>query len=62
MLARGTERRDLLETVQGYVIFKAATFQTGHGLAMVHNPVAPSHFLPLHFTVGEIGHRVYYLW
>ena len=30
MLARGTERRDLLETVQGYVILKAATFETGH--------------------------------
>ena len=28
MLARGTERRDLLETVQGYVILKAATFET----------------------------------
>ena len=28
------ERRDLLETVQGYVILKAATFETGHGFAL----------------------------
>ena len=41
--ARGTERRDLLETVQGYVILKAATFETGHGFALGHNPVSYTH-------------------
>ena len=43
MLARGTERRDLLEPVQGYVILKAATFETGHGFALGHNPVSYTH-------------------
>ena len=53
MLARGTERRDLLETVQGYVILKAATFETGHGFALGHNPGAPSPFVTWQFTEGE---------
>lgn len=60
MLARGTERRDLLETVQGYVILKAATFETGHGFALGHNPGAPSPFVTWQFTEGENGHRDYY--
>lgn len=59
-LARGTERRDLLETVQGYVILKAATFETGHGFALGHNPGAPSPFVTWQFTEGENGHRDYY--
>ena len=57
MLARGTERRDLLETVQGYVILKAAVFETGHGFALGHNPGAPSPFVTWQFTEGENGHR-----
>ena len=60
MLTRGTERRDLLETVQGYVILKAATFETGHGFALGHNPGAPSPFVTWQFTEGENGHRDYY--
>lgn len=60
MLARGTERRYLLETVQGYVILKAATFETGHGFALGHNPGAPSPFVTWQFTEGENGHRDYY--
>ena len=60
MLARGTERRNLLETVQGYVILKAATFETGHGFALGHNPGAPSSFVTWQFTEGENGHRDYY--
>ena len=60
MLVRGTERRDLLETVQGYVILKAATFETGHGFALGHNPGAPSPFVTWQFTEGENGHRDYY--
>lgn len=59
MLARGTERRYLLETVQGYVILKAATFETGHGFALGHNPGAPSPFVTWQFTEGENGHRDY---
>ena len=54
------ERRDLLETVQGYVILKAATFETGHGFALGHNPGAPSPFVTWQFTEGENGHRDYY--
>ena len=34
-----------METVQGYVILKAATFETGHGFALGHNPGAPSSFV-----------------
>ena len=34
-----------METVQGYVILKAATFETGHGFALGHNPGAPSPFV-----------------
>ena len=32
-----------METVQGYVILKAATFETGHGFALGHNPGAVSY-------------------
>ena len=60
MLARGTERRDLLETVQGYVVLKAATFETGHGFALGHNPGAPSPFVTWQFTEGEKSQRDYY--
>jgi len=49
-----------LETVQGYVILKAATFETGHGFALGHNPGAPSPFVTWQFTEGENGHRDYY--
>ena len=52
-------RRYLLETVQGYVILKAATFETGHGFALGHNPGAPSPFVTWQFTEGENGHRDY---
>ena len=52
MLARGTERRYLLETVQGYVILKAATFETGHGFALGHNPGASS-LVTWQFTEGK---------
>ena len=57
MLARGTERRDLLETVQGYVILKAAIFETGHGFALGHNPGAPSPFVTWQFTEGDVYKR-----
>lgn len=60
MLTRGTERRDLLEAVQGYVILKAAIFETGHGFALGHNPGAPSPFVTWQFTEGENSHRDYY--
>ena len=43
-----------METVQGYVILKAATFETGHGFALGHNPGT------WQFTEGENGHRDYY--
>ena len=33
-----------MKTVQGYVILKAATFETGHGFALGHNLGAPSPF------------------
>ena len=49
-----------METVQGYVILKAATFETGHGFALGHNPGAPSPFVTWQFTEGENGHRDYY--
>ena len=49
-----------METVQGYVILKAATFETGHGFALGHNPGAPSPFVTWQFTEGETGHRDYY--
>ncbi len=41
-----------METVQGYVILKAATFETGHGFALGHNPGAPSSFVTWQFTEG----------
>ena len=41
-----------METVQGYVILKAATFETGHGFALGHNPGAPSPFVTWQFTEG----------
>ena len=41
MLARGSERRYLLEIVQGYAILKTTTFDSGHGFALGHNPGAP---------------------
>ena len=43
-----------------YVILKAATFETGHGFALGHNPGAPSPFVTWQFTEGENGHRDYY--
>ena len=46
-----------METVQGYVILKAATFETGHGFALGHNPGAPSPFVTRQFTEGENAHR-----
>lgn len=49
-----------METVQGYVILKAATFETGHGFALGHNPGAPSPFVTWQFTEGENSHRDYY--
>lgn len=49
-----------METVQRYVILKAATFETGHGFALGHNPGAPSPFVTWQFTEGENGHRDYY--
>ena len=49
-----------METVQGYVILKAATFETGHGFALGHNPGAPSPFVTWQFTEGENDHRDYY--
>ena len=49
-----------METVQGYVILKAATFETGHGFALGHNPGAPRPFVTWQFTEGENGHRDYY--
>lgn len=49
-----------METVQGYVILKAATFETGHGFALGHNPGSPSPFVTWQFTEGENGHRDYY--
>lgn len=49
-----------METVQGYVILKAATFETGHGFALGHNPGAPSPFVTWQFTEGENAHRDYY--
>ena len=49
-----------METVQGYVILKAATFETGHGFALGHDPGAPSPFVTWQFTEGENGHRDYY--
>ena len=49
-----------METVQGYVILKAAAFETGHGFALGHNPGAPSPFVTWQFTEGENGHRDYY--
>ena len=49
-----------METVQGYVILKAAVFETGHGFALGHNPGAPSPFVTWQFTEGENGHRDYY--
>ena len=49
-----------METVQGYVILKAAIFETGHGFALGHNPGAPSPFVTWQFTEGENGHRDYY--
>ncbi len=49
-----------METVQGYVILKAATFETRHGFALGHNPGAPSPFVTWQFTEGENGHRDYY--
>ena len=39
---------------------KAATFETGHGFALGHNPGAPSPFVTWQFTEGENGHRDYY--
>jgi hypothetical protein len=42
------------------VILKAATFETGHGFALGHNPGAPSPFVTWQFTEGENGHRDYY--
>ena len=51
-----------METVQGYVILKATTFETGHGFALGHNPGAPSPFVIWQFTEGENGHRDYYWW
>ena len=47
-----------METVQGYVILKAATFETGHGFALGHNPGAPSPFVTWQFTEWENGHRI----
>ena len=49
-----------METVQGYVILKAATFETGHGFALGHNPGAPSPFVTWQFTEGEKNQRDYY--
>ena len=49
-----------METVQGYVILKAATFETGHGFALGHNPGAPDPFVTWQFTEGEKGQRDYY--
>ncbi|WP_243099975.1 hypothetical protein [Clostridium sp. OM05-5BH] len=41
-----------METVQGYVILKAAAFETRHGFALGHNPGAPSPFVTWQFTRG----------
>ena len=60
MLARGTERRYLLEIVQGYAILKTTTFDSGHGFALGHNPGAPDPFVTWQFTEGEKGQRDYY--
>ncbi len=50
-----------METVQGYVILKAATFETGHGFALGHNPGGAEPLCDLaRFTEGENGHRDYY--
>lgn len=56
------EFREQLNTavLQAYVILKAATFETGHGFALGHNPGAPSPFVTWQFTEGENGHRDYY--
>ena len=40
-----------------YTSLKAATFETGHGFALGHNPGAPSPFVTWQFTEGENGHR-----
>ena len=44
-----------METVQGYVILKASTFETAPGVALAHNPRAPSPFVTWQFTEGENG-------